>query len=99
MTNAVEQAQRAPDDEGLGDADLQRLAVAGEDSQDLSDGDGLGERVVGLVLPVWHCRGIERRPDDLMDHLRDVTYALGAGLPQGSLRGRGRRRSVPKGAP
>jgi len=35
----------------------------------------------------------------LMDHLRDVTYALGEGMPHATLRGVGGKRRVPKAVP
>ena len=46
-------------------------AVLRQDAQDVADGDRLGDRVVGLGLPPGHGGHVERRADDLVDHLCD----------------------------
>jgi len=49
---------------------------------------------IGEPIPFEELAKFDRKV--LMDHLRDVTYALGAGLPHPRLRGVGGKRRVPK---
>jgi putative hemolysin len=51
---------------------------------------------IGPPIPYDELAKFDRRV--LMDHLRDVTYALGRNMPWPRLRGTGGRRRVPKGA-
>ena len=40
-------------------------------SQDVADGDGLGERIIRVLLPAGNGRGVGGLGDDLIDHLAD----------------------------
>jgi putative hemolysin len=51
---------------------------------------------VGPPIPYEELARFDRKV--LMDHLRDVTYALGANLPYPKVRGTGGKRRVPRGA-
>ena len=62
--------------------------------------DKIGSEIhvrIGDVIPYEKLEKIDRKR--LMEHLRGLTYALGAGMPQVAIRGRGPSRRPKAGKP